>query len=128
MSEHQEQVLLTRWVDRWAYEVDGLEMYFAVPNGGHRHKATAAKMKAEGQRAGVPDVLLLHPTDLYHGLALEMKYGKGKVRPTQQEWLTKFETRGYLTAVCYSWQEAAQVICDYLELWPDHQARWELEG
>ena len=33
-----------------------LKWIFAVPNGGHRAKSVAGKMKAEGAKAGVPDL------------------------------------------------------------------------
>ena len=57
-SEHQEQAALFRWA--WFAQVKhpALALLYAIPNGGHRHKAVAARMKAEGVKAGVPDLCL----------------------------------------------------------------------
>ena len=41
-------------------------VFFAVPNGGHRDIRVAQHMKAEGQLAGVSDLLLL--ADLEHAI------------------------------------------------------------
>jgi hypothetical protein len=35
-----------------------LSLMFAIPNGGLRHKAEANKLKSEGVKAGVPDIML----------------------------------------------------------------------
>lgn len=91
-----------------------LDLLFAIPNGGHRHKLTAAKLKAEGVKAGVPDLLLPVSRGQYHGLFIEMKFGRGRVRGEQQWWLYQLEAQGYQTAVCWSWLEAAKAVCDYL--------------
>lgn len=116
MSEHHEQVALFQWAAYQANTTPELEMLFAVPNGGHRHKATAGKMKAEGQKAGVPDVWLPVPRCGCHGLIIEMKYGKGRVRPNQKWWLNSLTRLGYKTAVCYSFEEAREVLESYLEI------------
>ena len=55
MSEHDEQVLIFKWARLSEGRWPELALLFAIPNGGHRHKAVAAKLKAEGVRAGVPD-------------------------------------------------------------------------
>ena len=41
MSEHDEQVAVVEWCD-----LNGIPV-FAIPNGGMRHKRTAARLKAE---------------------------------------------------------------------------------
>src|SRR5262245_64718583 len=46
---------------------------FAIPNGGARDVITAGRLKAEGVRAGVPDVCLPVARAGYHGLFLEVK-------------------------------------------------------
>lgn len=50
MSEHDQQVAVVEW-----YDLNGIPV-FAIPNGGIRHKRTAAMLKAEGVKAGVPDL------------------------------------------------------------------------
>jgi hypothetical protein len=74
-------------------------------------------MKAEGVKAGVPDVFLAVPIGPYHGLFGEMKFGKGQLRKEQREWLDHLDRQGYKTGVWYSWLEAARAICDYLGIY-----------
>ena len=112
--EHNEQVALFEWA---AYDKrPELKMLFAVPNGGHRHKAVAGKLKAEGVKAGVEDVFLDVARGGYHGLRIEMKAGKNKPTPEQKDWMARHNAEGYLAIVCYSWAEAREVIEGYLEL------------
>ena len=54
--EHVEQVVLFEWARLQAAKYPMLKTMFAIPNGGKRGSATAAKLKAEGVKAGVCDV------------------------------------------------------------------------
>jgi len=114
MSEHQEQ----KWLFDWAWKQTGrhpqLGLMFAVPNGGLRNKLVAKKLKAEGVKAGVPDIFLAVPRGIYHGLFIEMKFGKNKATENQIKWLNSLQLEGYETAICYSWVEAKDIICKYL--------------
>lgn len=106
----------------WAQSADALESWpelawlHAIPNGGHRIKAVATQMKREGVRRGVPDVCLPVPAGSYHGLYLEMKAGQNKPTKDQKDWLRGLANNGYCVAVCYSTEDAKQVIIDYLRL------------
>jgi hypothetical protein len=116
-SEHEMQVALFDWIDAHIDDYPGLASAFAVPNGGDRHPATAARMKAEGVRAGVPDVLLLWPSHdgRYPGLAMELKVGKNQPSATQQEWLQRLKEAGfYAVVVRNDWRTAAREIIEYL--------------
>ena len=114
--EHHEQAALIAWSELNLVKYPQLKWLFAVPNGGHRHKSVAAKLKKEGVKPGVPDLLLPVPSINmeYIGLAIEMKAKNGRTSPGQKEWLTGLQSNGWKTAVCYSWIEAKQVIEDYL--------------
>ncbi len=112
MSEHYEQSELFRLTrDR-----KDLRWMFAIPNGGYRTKATAGKMAAEGLKAGVWDIYLPRPSNGYHGLFIEMKYGKNKLTELQQEFFEYATQQGYLCKVAYSADEAIEIIDDYLGL------------
>lgn len=91
-----------------------LALLHAIPNGGHRHISVAARMKREGTRAGVPDVCLPCPRQGWHGLYIELKYGRNKTSEVQDWWLARLTEQGYLAVVAWGWQEAADVIRDYL--------------
>ncbi|RQV98735.1 VRR-NUC domain-containing protein, partial [bacterium] len=87
--EHLEQAALFQWTSMNEERIPELKNLFAIPNGGHRHKAVAAKMKAEGVKAGVPDILLACPCDGFHGLFIEMKAGKNRTTKNQNEWIQR---------------------------------------
>ena len=112
MSEHYEQSELFRLTrDR-----KDLRWMIAIPNGGYRTKATAGKMAAEGQKAGIWDIFVPIPSGGYHGLFIEMKFGKNKLTELQREF-GKFATgQGYLCKVAYSADEAIKIIDEYLGL------------
>jgi len=93
-------------------------LLFAIPNGGHRHISVAAKLKAEGVRAGVPDLCLPVARGGYFGLYLEMKSEDGRVRTEQAGWLTALREQGYKTEVAFSDGDAMEVLYNYLALPP----------
>jgi len=115
-SEHDEQVELFAWAKRNMHRYPALRLLHAIPNGGHRHKGVAAKLKAEGVRAGVPDVCLPVPRGRYCGLYIEMKVGRNTTTDKQAKWLERLADAGHMTAVCYSHVEASETIERYLHL------------
>lgn len=161
VSEHSEQVAYFMWCNmaekygiRAAMEpacygskelaeklagtpVVALANAFAVPNGGSRgdsEKSRAiegGKLKAEGVKSGVPDVLLLQPmvrhqpdaasplsSDFWHGMALEFKRADGSfadLSENQTEWLTRMHENGYWCRVAFGWKQAVLFTVEYLQ-------------
>lgn len=115
-SEHREAVALMQMVRAHERDCPELELFYAVPNGGDRRKATAGKMKAEGQRAGVPDYALPVPRHGFHGLYIELKTATGAPSREQRQWLQRLREQGYRAEVCHGWREAWAVLRDYLDL------------
>lgn len=116
MTEHEEQVALMRLVEMHRGRWPELGMLYAVPNGGDRHPAVAAKMKAEGVKKGVPDLCLCLPRGGYHGLFVELKRQKGGVvSPEQKAWLQALNAIGYRAEVCKGAAEAWDVIREYIQ-------------
>jgi len=116
--EHDQQVRLFNWARSRELECPALKYLFAVPMGGQRNKITAARLKAEGAKAGCPDVWLpcVDAAHSFHGLVIEMKVGRNRPTVAQQDWLTWLTAQDYRAEVCFSWVQAAQVICEYLAL------------
>lgn len=114
MNEHQHQVALFDWARMNEGTYPELALLYANPLGGKRPKRTAARMKAEGAKAGVPDLTLPVARGGYHGLYIEMKAGRNKLTESQYWWLKRLRMEGYYTVVCYSWEEARDVLVDYL--------------
>lgn len=114
-SESVEQQHLFTWAAFYMGKYPELKLLHHIPNGGSRTKAEAGRFKAEGVKAGVPDVCLPVARSGWHGLYVEMKKQGGTVSKAQSEWLHDLAQQGYLTAVCYGWEAAAQIIQDYLD-------------
>jgi VRR-NUC domain len=89
-------------------------MLFAIPNGGHRHPAVAGKLKAEGVRAGIPDMMLAVPRGRHHGLFIEHKAGTRKPGPIQNDRMQELMEQGYAVAVSYGCDKTVDIISNYL--------------
>ena len=81
------------------------KLLFAIPNGGKRDKITASIMKAEGATAGVPDLFLSEPSGPYHGMYIEMKFGRNGLTAEQISFFANAQKRGYRCVVCRSFDE-----------------------
>ena len=113
-TEAQEQMTLFSWAAMQSGKYPELNLLYHVPNGGSRHKAEAGRLRAEGVKAGVPDLCLPVARGQYHGLYIELKAGENTTTKKQKEWLEYLRQQGYYTAICYGWQPAAQLIEQYL--------------
>lgn len=96
-SEHQEQADFVRWFRR---RFPGV-IIFAIPNGGHRQKTVAARLKIEGVVPGVPD--LFCPRFRWF---CEMKTESGSATPTQRAMHEQLRADGYTVDVCRGSKEA----------------------
>lgn len=114
MSEHDHQKALFRWAEIKTKEYPCLALMFAVPNGGLRNPGVAKKLKAEGVKAGVPDVCLPVARAGYFGMWIELKIKPNKPTASQIHWLNNLKWQGYYTCLCSGWQEAATKIEVYL--------------
>jgi hypothetical protein len=85
----------------------------AFPNQGKRSYANASRMKAEGLKKGMPDVVIFHPEKLYHGMFIEFKSGKGKLSPEQSQMIELLTHRDYYCCVCRNLEEAIQEVMRY---------------
>lgn len=105
-------------------QVPELKWIFAVPNGGQRDKITAAKLKHEGVKPGVPDTFFPLPCAQYAGLFIEMKRSSdkatkrraGTTSDVQDEWIAYLRSVRYACSVCFDWRSAARDIQSYVEL------------
>lgn len=114
-SEHREQTCLMQWAELQSGSMPELRCLFAIPNGGWRHPATAARLKAEGVKPGVPDLFLAYPSNGMPGMFIEMKRRTGgRLSPEQQAWRERLSMHGYRVRVCKGWEEAKTEIIDYL--------------
>ena len=83
-----------------------------VPNGGKRSPIEAAIMKGMGVKPGVPDILIFDAPPVQNlaratrGAAIELKAPGGSLTENQRQWLESLYIRDWLTAACYSTDEA----------------------
>ena len=128
-TEHQEQALVVRWAELNANRHPALAMLHAVQNwAGVKSPREGARRKAEGVKAGVPDMFLPCARGGAHGLYIEMKRRKvrqtktkgvrldrTKPTPEQELWHAALREQGYAVEVCWSAEEAQDAITRYLE-------------
>lgn len=126
-SEHAHQAAIFQWVAiKGTKYVGAMRLLFAIPNGGDRQASVAASLKAEGVRAGVPDMFL--PVSvlggrgfIMPGLWIELKRPGLEARALggrsdkQQAWHKDLLGQGYAVATAYGWQAACWVLKLYLD-------------
>lgn len=86
-----------------------------IANEGKRSARYGAALKRLGMRRGFPDLFFPMANSSYHGLFIEMKYGKGRLSAEQKEWIALLSENGYACQVCYSCSEAIRVIENYMK-------------
>lgn len=113
--EAAEQTALFRWAGFMSGQFPEIEMLYHIPNGGSRNKIEAAHLKQQGVKAGVPDLCLPVARGEYHGLYIELKYGKNKPTENQKRWINLLRSQNYKAEVAYGWEEASKIILEYLK-------------
>jgi len=109
MTEDQEQMAFVQWFRRQFPAV----RIFAIPSGGHRHIAVAAKLKATGVVPGIPDLFIPE-----WKVWVEMKRVKGgRLSPHQKDWIAYLESVGYNCIVANGFEEAVAQV----SLWHSHR-------
>lgn len=98
ITEDQEQAAAAQYLD-----LIGV-LWCHPPNGGHRNKIVAAKLKKHGAKPGVPDILIFTPPPKcpqYRGVAIELKRMKGGVlSQSQKDWIYDLTECGWLVKRC----------------------------
>ncbi len=130
--EDEHQPLVAEYLDAL-----GL-LWCHIPNGGHRHKAVAAKLKAQGVKPGVPDNFIFDPplTRRFsiassrpsgfpeRGVAIELKRPRAdgwtldrvarrtcsSVSKDQRAWIAGLIMAGWLVEVCFGFDEV-RALC-----------------
>ena len=89
--ETDEQQALFDWAK--ISGIPDIDLLHAIPNGGHRNKATAGQLKAEGVKRGVPDIFLPVPKKRLSRTLhrAETSEGRQTVRLNKKNGATAFE-------------------------------------
>lgn len=123
-----QQRLFTYWVPMVLRKYPELALLHHIPNGGSRSKAEAGRFKAEGVKAGVPDICLPVARGGFHGCYIELKRETGgRVAPEQVYWLEQLAEQDYYTEVCKGWVAAARALINYLNLGSEEELTEKME-
>lgn len=73
--------------------------------------------KRLGYWKGFPDLLIMEPKGVYHGLAIEMKKeGKYRLTIEQESTLSALSRKGYYAVVADGFEKAKMFVDNYLSL------------
>lgn len=113
-SEYSEQCKLVAWLKSQKIR------HHHSPNEGKRTTVSGYRLRMAGMSPGFPDITIPLPSGNYHGLYIEMKRKVGgKVTPQQQDWLNYLRGAGYFVEICRGFEEAKEVVLQYLGLTPE---------
>lgn len=119
-TEDQEQKALISWLN---YHPILKNFYFKTNNEGKRTVVQGWNLKLQGLKVGVSDLFIFYPTELYHGLFLEVKRNKNytKSEMSTKTWIAELEfleqvkSVGYQAFMCYGWMDGKRIIEEYLD-------------
>ncbi len=113
--ESWEQERLFDWIRDNEGKYPKLQMAYSTLNGVRLSPGLSMKMKRQGNRKGVPDVVLPVRSNGYSGLYLELKRVKGgRVSKEQREYITRLKEENYWAEVVKGHREAIERIKRYL--------------
>lgn len=122
--EGNEQAVLIRWLlgeSKRGTPVGALyDVTYHPPNGGLRNRREAGRLKKQGVKAGVSDMVVMDARGGWHGLYLEFKATPPRhasLSESQRGWLALAEQRGYCAALARGLEEAKAVLREYAS-WP----------
>lgn len=118
-TEHSQQAAFFCWIQQQQFD-DRLRYAFAIPNGGERNVKVASRLKAEGVKAGVPDVFIPIPATIYAGMWLEFKrpgtenQRPGRLSTDQEKWRDFLISQHYFHKTVFNHLQAAESVLIYL--------------
>lgn len=113
-TEHQIQSAFIYWVRLNEKKYLELRLLFAVPNGGVRNIATAARLKKEGVNPGIPDIIFPVPRRSFTGFAIEFKRPRGIVSKKQKEKIEMLRKENWSVHVIDNTMDAIELLRWYI--------------
>lgn len=62
----------------------------------------------------IPKIVIPLARGIYCGLWIEVKSEKSGTSKEEEQWIKKLNMHGYYATICYSWDDAKEIIQDYL--------------
>lgn len=95
-------------------------LWLHPPNEGKRSPFERYKAKKMGLTSGWPDIMIFKPkagiNSFNAGLAIELKIKPNKLSDFQVRCLELLEEAGWVTEVCFDFEEAKRAIKNYMEV------------
>lgn len=113
-TEHGLQRSFFMHLSKYLKDYPHLWLAHAIPNGGSRGKVEASKFKAEGVKAGIPDVFIPIPNFYYHGLYIEFKKKDGCPSEEQRAMILLLIEKGYQVIVVNDLETATFQFENYM--------------
>lgn len=116
MSEHEHQCAVVKWARLPSVQAQfpGIDLLEASLNGVKLSKAQAGKAKASGLLTGALDLNLPVARGGFHGMRVEMKFGRNGMTEEQKWHSRRLTEEGWLCVTCYNWLAARDAIIEYL--------------
>ena len=97
------------------------ELLFSIPNGiplANQNVRTKIynKLKEEGLQPGVPDLFLAVGNSIYHGMFIEIKSKKDRLRKKQVDMIRELESENYKCIIVRSLDEFIEQINEYMRI------------
>ncbi len=133
--EESHQITFMEWLAKQYPDV--YKVTFAIPNGGKRNLREAARLKQQGVKPGVPDILVAYPVkrtynepctgglqiitvESFPGLFIEMKRPIEPLKPkptisaAQKAMMSWLSAKGYKCVIAYGFEDAVISLKRYL--------------
>ena len=114
-SEAAIQAAFFSWCELSSNKFPELNLFHSIPNGSHKGYASRYLHKVTGLKPGVPDTFLPVARCGFHGLYIEFKSAKGRVRDEQKIWIAKLTEQGYLVRTCRDTETAIEIAKAYVQ-------------
>lgn len=93
------------------------QLLIAVPNGSYRKPLEAIRLKREGVKVGMTDLMLLMARGGFHGFCLELKRADGGVVSVAQKKMHGLlAEQGYMVKICSGADEAYTALEQYVAM------------
>lgn len=115
--EEKEQEAIFKWIRSNQIREPKLQLAYGTLNGVKLSKMLSVKAKKQGNRKGVPDIVLPAKSHCgeWPGLYIELKRVKGgKVSQEQKGYHELLRGQGFMAVVCKGHEEAIKTIILYL--------------
>jgi len=89
--------------------------WFHPPNEAKHHINYRARLKLMGVRAGIPDIMICCRSQVWVGLAIELKVKGNYPTPAQRECLKALKDEGWFTAICHTIEEFQEEVDKYFD-------------